>query len=352
MIEVQHLTKDFGNHIAVSDLNFTIPNGQIYGLLGPNGAGKSTTMNMLTGCLAATEGEIRIDGYDIFEDAGKAKSRIGYLPEQPPLYLDCTPTEYLTFVARAKKVPEKEIGVHIREIMEKTGVEEVADRLLKNLSKGYKQRVGIAQALVGDPEIIILDEPTSGLDPQQIIEIRDLVRRLGDDHTVILSSHILSEVEALCDTVMIISHGKLVACDTPSNLANMFQGTTTIRLIVDAAGEQVSEILKSVEGLTKVETVQEKDGRTSVCVESESSEGDELSKKIFFAFSQAGTPVLQMTMDHVDLEDIFVELTEEHSEQTEAESSEAGRDFKEAADDPSEEKTHQSEEYEEGEERR
>ena len=244
LIEVQHLTKSYGNQIAVEDLSFTIPNGQIYGLLGPNGAGKSTTMNILTGCLAATEGEVHIDGYDIFEDAEKAKSRIGYLPEQPPLYLDCTPREYLTFVARAKKVPEREISMHILDVMEKTGVEDVADRLMKNLSKGYKQRVGIAQALVGDPEIIILDEPTSGLDPQQIIEIRDLIRDLGTDHTVILSSHILSEVENLCDNVMIISHGRLMACDSPSNLAEMFRGTTTIRLVVDGDAETVQKILR------------------------------------------------------------------------------------------------------------
>lgn len=311
LIEVQHLTKSYGNQIAVEDLSFTIPNGQIYGLLGPNGAGKSTTMNILTGCLAATEGEVHIDGYDIFEDAEKAKSRIGYLPEQPPLYLDCTPREYLTFVARAKKVPEREISMHILDVMEKTGVEDVADRLMKNLSKGYKQRVGIAQALVGDPEIIILDEPTSGLDPQQIIEIRDLIRDLGTDHTVILSSHILSEVENLCDNVMIISHGRLMACDSPSNLAEMYRGTTTIRLVVDGDAETVQKILEGVDGLTDIEAAPEKEGRTAVRIDSDRRDSDEISKNVFFAFSQAGTPVLQMTMDHVDLEDVFVELTEE-----------------------------------------
>lgn len=319
MIEVQHLTKSYGNHVAVEDLTFTIPNGQIYGLLGPNGAGKSTTMNILTGCLAATEGEVRVDGYDIFEDAGKAKSRIGYLPEQPPLYLDCTPREYLTFVARAKKVPEREIGMQILDVMEKTGVEEVADRLLKNLSKGYKQRVGIAQALVGDPEIIILDEPTSGLDPQQIIEIRDLIRQLGEGHTVILSSHILSEVENLCDTVMIISHGKLMACDTPQNLAEMFRGSTTVRLIVETEEEQAREILQNVEGISGFEISPEKEGRTALRIDSDSTDADEISKKLFFAFSQAGTAVLQMTMDHVDLEDVFVELTEDHPDPAEYE---------------------------------
>ena len=217
-------------------------------------------------------------------------------------------------MARAKKVPEREISIHILDIMEKTGVEDVADRLMKNLSKGYKQRVGIAQALVGDPEIIILDEPTSGLDPQQIIEIRDLIRSLGADHTVILSSHILSEVENLCDNVMIISHGKLMACDSPANLAEMFRGTTTIRLIVDGAEDAVRKILEGVDGLTGIETSPEKEGRTAVRIDSDSRDSDEISKNVFFAFSQAGTPVLQMTMDHVDLEDVFVELVEEEPE--------------------------------------
>lgn len=314
MIEVRHLTKTFGSHTAVDDLSFVIPKGQVCGLLGPNGAGKSTTMNMITGCLAATEGEISIDGYDIFEDAYEAKKRIGYLPEQPPLYLDCTPTEYLTFVARAKKVPEKEIGMHIREIMEKTGVEEVAHRLMKNLSKGYKQRVGIAQALVGDPDIIILDEPTSGLDPQQIIEIRDLIRQLGEDHTVILSSHILSEVEAICQNVIIISHGKMMACDTPENLRDTFRGTAAIRLLVEEDEERIREILQPVEGIDQLVITPAKDGKTEARLETASDNGEALSKAVFFAFSQAGIPVLTMNMEQADLEEIFVELTEEKEE--------------------------------------
>ena len=197
MIEVKNLTKRYGNHTALSDLSFTIEKGQIYGFLGPNGAGKSTTMNIMTGCLAATSGQVTIGGYDIFEEADQAKRLIGYLPEQPPLYPDRTPKEYLTFVARAKKVPAKEITAQVQHVMQVTQITDVANRLIKNLSKGYKQRVGIAQAILGNPEVIILDEPTVGLDPKQIIEIRDLIQDLGKEHTVILSSHILSEVRAI-----------------------------------------------------------------------------------------------------------------------------------------------------------
>ena len=211
MIEVKHLTKRYGNHTAVSDLSFTIEKGQIYGFLGPNGAGKSTTMNIMTGCLAATGGEVRIGGYDIFEESAQAKKLIGYLPEQPPLYMDMTPREYLRFVAAAKNLPAKDVAVQVDRVLEITQTREVADRLIKNLSKGYKQRVGIAQALLGDPEVIILDEPTVGLDPRQIIEIQEL----GKDHTVILSSHILSEVQAVG-----LKHGKKEIANGSKKLEN------------------------------------------------------------------------------------------------------------------------------------
>src|SRR5699024_344297 len=212
LIEVSHLTKRYGDHTAVSNLSFTIEKGQIYGFLGPNVAGKSTTMNIMTGCLAASEGEVRIDGHDIFEEPQQAKRLIGYLPEQPPLYLDRTPREYLTFVGRAKGIKDKALPEQIGRVMEVTQITDVADRLIKHLSKGYRQRVGIAQALLGDPEVVILDEPTVGLDPKQIIEIRSLIQSLGQKHTVILSSHILSEVQAVCQTILIISKGHLVAC--------------------------------------------------------------------------------------------------------------------------------------------
>ena len=224
MIEVSHLTKKYGPRTAVEDLSFTVEDGVVYGFLGPNGAGKSTTMNIITGCLAATSGTVTIDGYDIFDRPKEAKSRIGYLPELPPVYPDMTPAEYLSFVADARKVPAAEKEEQIDRAIRVTDIADVKDRLIKNLSKGYRQRVGIAQALLGKPSVIILDEPTVGLDPRQIIEIRELIRSLGKKHTVILSSHILSEVQAVCDKILIINKGKLIACDTPENLENLFAG--------------------------------------------------------------------------------------------------------------------------------
>ena len=221
MITVEHLTKRYGSVTAVDDISFTLETGHIYGFLGPNGAGKSTTMNIMTGCLAASAGEVTIDGHDIFEDARQAKRLIGYLPEIPPLYTDETPWEYLCFVAQAKGIPAKQIPDEVARVVAETRLDEMAGRLIRNLSKGYRQRVGIAQALLGSPPYIILDEPTVGLDPLQIIEIRDLIRQLGEKHTVILSSHILSEVQAICESVLIIAHGKLVAFDTPQNLEKM-----------------------------------------------------------------------------------------------------------------------------------
>lgn len=238
MITVEHLTKRYGEVTAVEDISFTIEDGHIYGFLGPNGAGKSTTMNIMTGCLAATSGEVKIDGYDIFEQARQAKQCIGYLPEIPPLYTDETPEEYLRFVAEAKGLSKREIPAEIQRVMEETRLTEMAGRLIRNLSKGYRQRVGIAQALLGNPRYIILDEPTVGLDPLQIIEIRDLIRELGQKHTVILSSHILSEVQAICESVLIIAHGKLVAFDTPQNLERTLAANNrlTITAETDEAG--------------------------------------------------------------------------------------------------------------------
>jgi len=214
MINVSHLTKCYGKYKAIDDLSFDIEDDHVYGFLGPNGAGKSTTMNIITGCLAATEGEVKINGLDIFEDAKEAKKLIGYLPEIPPLYPDMTPYEFLVFVAKVKGVKKAELEDQVRTVAEETGITDVMDKLIKNLSKGYKQRVGIAQALLGNPEVIILDEPTVGLDPVQIIEIRNLIASLGQKHTVILSSHILSEVEAIADTIMILLHGKLTIFKT------------------------------------------------------------------------------------------------------------------------------------------
>ncbi len=314
MIEVKNLVKRYGSHTAVSDLSFTIEKGQIYGFLGPNGAGKSTTMNIMTGCLAATSGEVKIGGYDIFEQGDKAKRLIGYLPEQPPLYLDRTPREYLTFVARAKRVPKKDIDLEVIRARDMTRITDVADRIIKTLSKGYKQRVGIAQAVLGNPEIIILDEPTVGLDPNQIIEIRSLIQELGKDHTVILSSHILSEVQAVCQTILIISKGKLVACDTPENLEKQFTGTDTIHLIAEAGEDRLREILSAVEGVELVEITEAEENRCTAANTTVEEVDDAICREIFFSFAKANCAILRMAADRASLEDIFIELTRSSGE--------------------------------------
>lgn len=307
MIEVSHLTKRYGDHTAVSDLSFHIGKGQIYGFLGPNGAGKSTTMNIMTGCLAATGGQVKVGGYDIFEEAEQAKRLIGYLPEQPPLYPDRTPREYLTFVGRVKKLGREELERQVAHVMEVTQITDVADRLIKQLSKGYKQRVGIAQALLGNPEVIILDEPTVGLDPRQIIEIRELITSLGKQHTVILSSHILSEVQAICQTILIISKGRLVACDTPENLERLFAGSATVELTVEAGEEELPAILAPLEHIQAVHILKAEQGRCELALDTDGAEA--VCRELFFAFSRADRPILRMTNTNASLEDIFIELT-------------------------------------------
>lgn len=309
LIEVSHLTKRYGAHTAVSDLSFTIEAGQIYGFLGPNGAGKSTTMNIMTGCLAASSGEVRIGGYDIFENSAEAKKLLGYLPEQPPLYLDRTPREYLTFVGRAKGLSGTRLEEQIERVMSVTQTGDVANRLIKNLSKGYRQRVGIAQALLGDPKVVILDEPTVGLDPIQIIEIRDLIKDLGREHTVILSSHILSEVQAVCQTVLIISKGKLVACDTPENLEKLFAGSTTVELTVEAPADKAARLLGGLEHVTGLKTEPRGEDRCVVTLETDVPDGDGICRECFRIFSREDLPILRMGASRASLEDIFIELT-------------------------------------------
>ena len=252
MITVEHLTKRYGSFTAVDDLSFTIGEGHVYGFLGPNGAGKSTTMNMMTGCLSATEGHVKIDGFDIFEEPMEARRRIGYLPEQPPLYLGETPEEYLRFVGEAKGLRGGELEAQIDEVIEVTRLEPMRHRVIRALSKGYRQRVGIAQALLGNPEVVILDEPTVGLDPIQILEIRELIRSLGERHTVILSSHILSEVQAMCDRILIIAHGRLIAFDTPENLEKLLTTPGELILVADLPEERFRAILAEVPGVTDV----------------------------------------------------------------------------------------------------
>ena len=305
MIEVKHLTKRYGNNVAVNDLNFTIDKGKVYGFLGPNGAGKSTTMNIITGCLGATEGEVLIDGHSITEEPMQAKRLIGYLPEQPPVYMDMTPAEYLDFVARAKGIPAKERAQQIETVTEK--IQDVRNRLIRNLSKGYRQRVGIAQALLGRPEIIILDEPTVGLDPAQIIEIRELIRELGKEHTLVLSSHILSEVQAVCDAIMIISKGRRVASDTSENLTALFAGTVTLNLDVRATDDAARKVLDTVPGIEDMALSAGDPGVTHVQLKPE--EGQDIRETLFFAFAKAGLPILSMMQNHASLEDVFLELT-------------------------------------------
>ena len=306
MIEVRHLSKRYGTHLAVDDLSFSIDRGVVYGFLGPTGAGKSTTMNIMTGCLGATEGEVLIDGHNVAEEPMEAKKHIGYLPELPPLYGDMTPEEYLRFVARAKGLRREESARQIETVMEKTRIADVKKRLIRNLSKGYRQRVGIAQALLGNPEVIILDEPTVGLDPAQIIEIRELIRELGKEHTLVLSSHILSEVQAVCDSILILSKGRLVACDTAENLTKLMRGRENLRLLTRAEEETVRPIVEKVDGVESLAFAEE-DGLTAVDVTP--VEGQDVREALFNAFAETKVPLLELRTEKASLEDVFLELT-------------------------------------------
>lgn len=309
MIEVQHLTKRYGSHLAVDDLSFSVQQGVIYGLLGPNGAGKSTTMNILTGYISATSGTVTIDGHDVLEEPGAARACIGYLPEQPPLYQDMTVEEYLRFAAELKGVRRAERFSQVEKAMARTGLESVGRRLIRNLSKGYKQRVGLAGALMGSPKVIILDEPTVGLDPAQMIEIRALIRDLGRTHTVILSSHILSEVQAVCDQVLIIAHGRLVAQGTPDELAGRLEGHQTLTATAQGEAARVLAAAAGVEGLTDVTLTGEKDGEVSFTANAPA--GSDLRGALSAALAAAGCPVLALGTAAVSLEDVFLQLVEE-----------------------------------------
>ena len=310
MIEIEHLTKRYGDITAVSDLSIRIESGQIYGFLGPNGAGKSTTMNIMTGCLSATEGHVRIGGYDIFEQPNQAKRLIGYLPEQPPLYMNETPEEYLRFVGEAKGLHGLELKNQIEEVMEQTGIEQMRGRRISALSKGYRQRVGIAQALLGNPQVIVLDEPTVGLDPLQIIEIRDLIRELGRTHTVIFSSHILSEVQTICDQIIMIAHGKLVAFDTPEHLERTLMTPNEITITAEAPEDEVKAALSGVPGITDIDWREGEQGLVTACIHTGLERIHEASRAIFFAFADRRIPLLEMSLKKAGLEDVFLELTE------------------------------------------
>lgn len=314
MIEVRNFVKKYDNHTAVDHLNFVVEKGKIYGFLGPNGAGKSTTMNMITGYIASTEGEVLIDGHNILSEPEEAKKKIGYLPEMPPLYQDMSVTEYLRFVAELKSIPKEKREQNIKEVMSTTRLHDVKNRLIRNLSKGYKQRVGLAQALLGYPEVIILDEPTVGLDPKQIIEIRDLIKSLGKKHTVILSSHILSEVSAVCDYVLIIDHGKLVASDSPENLSRLMSGTNSLELTVKGEQQEIRNALALVENMEDIiyhESIVDGACDFSVKIRGE----QDMRENIFFALAEAKCPILKMQPSNMSLEEVFLKLTDSSQEE-------------------------------------
>ena len=310
MITVEHLTKYYGTHLAVDDISFEITEGHVYGFLGPNGAGKSTTMNIITGCLSATDGKVLIDGHDIFEEPDAAKRCIGYLPEHPPLYMNESAEDYLRFVGEAKGLRGLELNAQIREVIEKTGIENVKHRRISQLSKGYKQRVGIAQALLGNPKVIILDEPTVGLDPIQIIEIRELITELGKTHTVIFSSHILSEVQAICDQILMIAKGKLVAFGSADELQKQLSGDNEIVLTTDAQDTELREIVGDIEKITDITTDAAEPELTVAHIRSNHENIYDLSSAVFRAFASSGKVIYEMTLKRGNLEDVFIELSE------------------------------------------
>jgi len=318
VIEVTNLVRRYGPHIAVDHASFKIEKGEIVGFLGPNGAGKSTTMNILTGYLSPTEGTVKIDGQDILEYPAEIKRKIGYLPETPPLYMDMTVSEYLSFAAEIKGFFSREKKGKVARVMETVGVSDVSKRLIKNLSKGYKQRVGLAQAMIGDPQALILDEPTAGLDPKQILDIRGLIKELGKDRTIILSSHILPEISAVCKRVLIINKGKIVADDAPENLAKRINGGSHLLLRLDASEAAVSRALEKVSVIKKLEFREsQEEGTVEILAEAADAaeaaeatpEAGDIRRDIFRALAAAGIPILMMRSMDMSLEEIFLNLT-------------------------------------------
>ena len=336
-IQIENLVKKYGDNIAVNGLNLNLEKGKVYGFLGPNGAGKSTTMNIITGYIGATSGTVKIDGYDIFKEPEKAKKCVGYLPEIPPLYQDMTVKEYLVFVAELKKLEKSLRAGYVKEAMKITKTEEVSGRLIRNLSKGYRQRVGFAQAVLGYPEILILDEPTVGLDPKQIIEIRDLIKELGKKHTIILSSHILSEISAVCDDVLILSHGKLGASVTTDNLGKLMEDKVTLHLTVKGDEAAIKGVLDAVDGVENIEyTDSEEKGCVDVMIQSDPK--TEVREMIFYRLAAVQCPIYAMNQMKKSLEDVFIELTADGTETSaKAQNNE----------DPHEEDSHEDELHEE-----
>jgi ABC-2 type transport system ATP-binding protein len=313
LIQVENVTKKYGQRVAVDRLTFTVDRGEILGFLGPNGAGKSTTMNIITGYLSATEGSVKLDGHDILEEPQEVKRMIGYMPEQPPLYMDMTVRDYLSFVCDIKGVPRARRGENIERSLHLAQVSDVAGRLVKNLSKGYKQRVGIAQAIIGSPQVLILDEPTIGLDPQQIIETRSLIRALGKEHTIILSSHILPEVQAVCSRVLIINRGRIVASDTPENLSRGLSRDNRLSLRIAAPEREALAVVRAVDGVEKAEaTGSREEGTVDIVVQAQRDK--DVRRDLFSAFARASLPILQMKSLDLTLEEIFLSMITDERE--------------------------------------
>ena len=310
MIEVNHLTKRYGDHLALDDISFTVGDGEIVGFLGPNGAGKSTTMNIITGYLSSTEGQVLIDGIDVLEQPLEAKKRIGYLPEIPPLYTDMTVEEYIDFACDLKHVPAASKKDTIEQVCKLARVADVRKRLIRNLSKGYRQRVGLAQAMVGDPGTLILDEPTVGLDPKQLIEVRDLIKNLSKNHTILLSSHILQEVQAVCDRLIIINHGRIVAVDTPENLSKNVLQINKLEMRIRGPKNEILTGLEAIDGVESAELIRVRE-EGSVDVRLEAGENVDVREAVFDFCSTNNYPILMMKTNEINLEDIFLQVTGE-----------------------------------------
>lgn len=311
MIEVKNLVKYYGRHRVVDDLSFVVGTGKVVGFLGPNGAGKSTTMNMITGYIMPTSGKVLIDGIDMGQKPERAKAKIGYLPEIPPLYQDLRVREYLVFTAELKKMGRKRRDAVVRDVMEKTGILDVSERLIRHLSKGYRQRVGLAGALVGNPDILILDEPTVGLDPGQIMEMRELIRNLSKDHTVLLSSHIMQEISAVCDEIIIINKGRMMAAGTPEELTRQIRQKNGIKCVVKGERERILPALQALEQIRQIEEVQEpvEEGLVSLIIHG--GEEGEVKEQIFFAMAGISCPIYEMDAPNASLEDAFLSLTQD-----------------------------------------
>lgn len=314
MIQIKNVTKKYGNHVAVDDITLDIKPGKIYGFLGPNGAGKSTTMNIITGYLAPTSGEVTIDGHDIYKEPEQAKACIGYLPEIPPLYVDMTALEYLKFVAELKKVGKQNVEKEVNRVMELTDISDVSERLIKNLSKGYRQRVGLAQALIGSPKVIILDEPTVGLDPSQIKEMRDLIKSLSNDHTVILSSHILSEISETCSHVFIINNGKIIANNAIETLSNYFNSKQVLEIIAKGDADKCKELIEAIDDIESVVVENgAEEGTVNITVTANYSK--DVREAVSLALSSEKISIFEMKEDTKSLEDVFLELTAKEEEE-------------------------------------